>query len=76
MKVRELVTQLSTMPSEADVVIKGYEGGVDDVVEIRLVMIRRDANSEWYYGMHEIDDTNGAQAVFLAGPNRESGDGS
>jgi hypothetical protein len=31
MKVIDLLALLSQMPSEADVVVKGYEGGVDDV---------------------------------------------
>ncbi len=37
MKVKDLVTLLSQMPADADLVVKGYEGGVDDVVNVKLV---------------------------------------
>ncbi|WKZ48895.1 MAG: hypothetical protein QY306_05950 [Anaerolineales bacterium] len=73
MKVDELIARLSELPPDADVVVKGYEGGVDDVVDISLVTIRRDVNVEWFYGKHELDDNSDNQAIFLAGPNREPG---
>ena len=65
MKVINLLTLLSQMPAEADVVVKGYEGGVDDVVNVKLVKIKKDANTEWYYGRHEIDEDGDVQAVFI-----------
>ena len=37
MKVMDLLTLLSEMPADADVVLKGYEGGVDDILNIKLV---------------------------------------
>lgn len=46
MKVINLLTLLSQMPAEADVVVKGYEGGVDDVVNVKLVKIKKDVHSE------------------------------
>ena len=65
MKVINLLTLLSQMPAEADVVVKGYEGGVDDVVNVKLVKIKKDAHAEWYYGRHEIDEDGDVQAVFI-----------
>jgi len=70
MKVRELITLLTQMPADADVVVKGYEGGVDDALHVALTRIRRDVNKEWYYGRHEIDETGDVQAVFIAGSTR------
>lgn len=72
MRVDELIALLSQMPEEADVVVKGYEGGVDDVVHVKLVQIRRDVHEEWYYGQHAIEDTGDVQAVFIAALERES----
>ena len=71
MRVNDLITLLSQMPGDAQVVVKGYEGGVDDVAEIKLVQIRKDVNNEWYYGRHEIDDAGDLQAVFIAGLERQ-----
>ena len=71
MRVDELIALLSRMPAGAHVVVKGYEGGVDDVVQIKLVQIRREVHEEWYYGRHAIDDTGNVQAVFLAALERQ-----
>jgi hypothetical protein len=71
MKVNELLALLSQMPANADVVVKGYEEGVDDVVDIALIQIRRDVHKEWYYGKHEVDKTGNIQAVLIAGPKRQ-----
>jgi hypothetical protein len=71
MKVKELLALLSQMPADADAVVKGYEGGVDDVVDVTLIQIRRDVHKEWYYGKHEIDETGDVQAVIISGPKRQ-----
>lgn len=71
MKVNELIALLSQMPGDADVVVKGYEEGVDDVVDVKLVQILRDVHKEWYYGRHAIDNASEVQAVFIAGLERQ-----
>jgi len=71
MRVNELIALLSQMPATAQVVVKGYEGGMDDVADVKLVQIRRDAHGEWYYGRHAIDETGDVQAVFIAGLERQ-----
>ena len=71
MKVKDLLTLLSEMPADADVVAKGYEGGVDDIVNIQLVKPNRDVHSEWYYGRHEIKEDGDVQAVFIQREERE-----
>ena len=72
MRVIDLLTLLSQMPVEADVVVKGYEGGVDDVINVKLVKIKKDVNNEWYYGRHEIDEDGDAQAVFIQREERKA----
>jgi hypothetical protein len=71
MRVDELIALLSEMPEDAGVVVRGYEGGVDDVVDVKLVPIQRNVHEEWYYGRHAIDDAGGIQAVFIAGLERQ-----
>jgi len=72
MKVMDLLTLLSEMPADADVVLKGYEGGVDDVLNAKLVKIKKDVHAEWYYGRHEINEDGDVQAVFIQREEREA----
>ena len=72
MRVKDLLTLLSEMPADADVVVKGYEGGVDDVINVKLVKIRKDVHAEWYYGRHEIDEDGDVQAVFIEREERQA----
>ena len=72
MKVKDLLAQLSQMPSDADVVVKGYEGGVDDVVNVKLVKIKKDVHSEWYYGRHEIEEDGDIQVVYIQREERQA----
>ena len=71
MKVKDLLALLSEMPADADVVLKGYEGGVDDVLNVKLVKIKKDVHAEWYYGKHEINEDGDVQAVFIQREERE-----
>ena len=72
MKVIDLLRLLSQMPAEAEVVVKGYEGGVDDVINVKLVKIKKGVNAEWYYGRHEIDEDGDLQAVFIQREERQA----
>jgi hypothetical protein len=72
MKVKDLINLLSQMPTEADVVVKGYEGGADDVINVKLVKIKKDAHAEWYYGRHEVDENGDVQTVFIQREERQS----
>lgn len=72
MKVKDLLALLTEMPPDADVVIKGYEGGVDDVINVKLVQIKKDVHAQWYYGRHEIDEDGDIQAVFIQREERQA----
>ena len=72
MIVKDLPALLSQMPANADVVIKGYEGGVEDVVSIKLVNINKDIHPEWYYGRHEMDEDGNTQAVVIQREERQA----
>jgi hypothetical protein len=53
MKVKELIESLQKQDQDARVVIRGYEGGVNDVDGCEVVTIAVNANTAWYYGKHE-----------------------
>lgn len=71
MKVKDLLDLLSQMPADVDVVVKGYEGGADDIVNVKLVKIKKDVHTEWYYGRHEIDENGDVQAVYIQREERQ-----
>lgn len=71
MKVKDLLDLLSQMPADVDVVVKGYEGGADDIVNVKLVKIKKDVHAEWYYGRHEIDENGDVQAVYIQREERQ-----
>jgi len=69
MTVRELIESLSKIEDqEVRVMVKGYEGGVDDIVIANgidnntpaIIHVALDVNTQWYYGAHErVDDMYG-----------------
>jgi hypothetical protein len=55
MKVKELIQELQKLDPELLVVVRGYEGGVDEVNNIYLCNVELDSNAGIeYYGKHEI----------------------
>jgi hypothetical protein len=55
MKVKELIQELQKLDPELLVVVRGYEGGVDEVNSIYLCNVELDSNAGIeYYGNHEI----------------------
>ena len=64
MTVKQLIKKLETMPQNSQVVVDGYEGGVDDIKVIAEVKIGLDYNQEQYYGRHEIGEGD-VKAVHL-----------
>ena len=77
MNVGQLIEQLKQLDPELMVVVRGYEGGVNEVVSHTVCKIAIDANKgEWYYGRHEVMDDatkiDTVKAVKLNGAsNRE-----
>ena len=52
MKVKDLISKLTAFNPDLDVVVRGYEGGVDDVVVIVYKMVWKNVNTESYFGPH------------------------
>lgn len=71
MTVAELIEQLKKQPSNARVVVEGYEDGFDDLVEVKEILLELNHYEEWYYGEHEKSkDGNGESAIYLKGNRR------
>ncbi|MEI9478441.1 MAG: hypothetical protein WCO26_17965 [Deltaproteobacteria bacterium] len=53
MTVKELIELLKQFPSEAPVLIPGYEDGWDEVLRIELTNVTRNSKARWYNGTWE-----------------------
>lgn len=66
MNAAQLIEHLKQFPSDTMVIVRGYEGGVDEVDFVSKEKIDLNVNTEWYYGKHEItNDENGVNAVLI-----------
>jgi len=53
MNVDQLIKRLQMYPPDLRVVVRGYEGGYNDVDTFENLKIVLDYHSAWYYGKHE-----------------------
>jgi ribosomal protein RSM22 (predicted rRNA methylase) len=59
--IKELKELLNNYPDDMLVVVRGYEGGFDDISDTAVITLKRDANSDWYYGAHKKIDKSEAE---------------
>ena len=66
MNVNQLIKRLQMYPPDLRVVVRGYEGGYNDVDTFENLKIVLDYHSAWYYGKHEdVDSLYGNNAEKL-----------
>jgi len=63
MTISELIKKLREMPQNAIAVVRGYEGGFDDINDVKPIQLelnpnawdddRRYTEPRWYYGVYE-----------------------
>jgi len=58
MTVKELRKFLDLYQEDFPVFLRGYEGGYRDPEKIFLARIKKNANKEWWYGPHEMNNEN------------------
>jgi len=75
MTVSELITALQAYPSDARVVVLGYESGYDDVMLVKEIAIEPVENPAWYNGRYDDAPPEKAgqaeRAVLVFGRNRK-----
>jgi len=54
MEVSELINFLSKFEPSTRVMVRGYEGGYDDLVSAKLKDVVLDVYDEWWYGKNEV----------------------
>ncbi len=61
--------------STTRIVIRGYEDGYNDILQLLPVKIKLNVNEHWYEGAHEKSfDNEGSEAVELYGDNKNAKD--
>jgi hypothetical protein len=53
MKASDLIKELEKFPKDQIVLIRGYEGGCEEVSGLSQIKIKKNVNKQWYYGNHE-----------------------
>jgi len=61
--VEELIAELCEFQPELEVYVRGYEGGIDDIVQVSHVLVHR--------GKHVDEDMYGDHAVYEPEPQFE-----
>lgn len=56
MKVSELINFLSKFDPSTRVMVRGYEGGYDDLEDVKEKDVVLNVHDEWWYGKHEVLD--------------------
>lgn len=51
--VGALIELLQNRPPDQRVIIRGYEGGYNDIEGVSELPLRLNVNTAWYYGKHE-----------------------
>lgn len=57
MTIKELIEALSKFDPDTPVVVRGYEGGYNDIMEIEETSMQLNVNRVWYYGAHREKDS-------------------
>ena len=58
MTVEKLINALQQFDPKLRVIMRGYEGGVDDIGSLQDLQIALNVHDAWYYGKHELADAS------------------
>lgn len=80
MTIKELIDALSEFDPNTPVVVRGYEGGYNDVTLVKTESIQLNVNKQGYYGAHGFTDEQYepipnvpfVNVVYLGGYNHNS----
>ena len=75
MTAAELIERLKTLPADIKIVIRGYEDGYNDILNLKEVKIKIKADSHWFDGEFEdSNDKDAHDAIDLNGENKNAKD--
>lgn len=67
MKIKELILHLGQFDENTEVLVEGYEQGVEPLDKERIEKIKytENAHKQWYYGRHEKDKNGEHEGILL-----------
>lgn len=65
MTVADIIQKLNQLPQDALVLVDGYEGGLDAVIDTKVIHILYDEKKEWYYGPYEDSENSTQVGIYL-----------
>jgi hypothetical protein len=75
MTASELINELQKLLPETKIIVRGYEDGYNDILQLKPVKIKRKADSSWYEGEYEDNpDEDAVTAINLFGENKNAKD--
>lgn len=75
MTASELINQLQKLSPEIKIVVRGYEGGYNDILKLKSVKIKQVFDSNWYDGEYDDStDRDAIDAIDLFGDNKNAKD--
>ena len=63
--VEQLINELQKHPKNLQVLVDGYEGGLDAALSSKVVAVEYDESKAWYYGPFEEVEKSQIKAVRL-----------
>jgi hypothetical protein len=74
MKAKELIRLLEKLPPDMKIVVRGYEEGYNDIIELKPLQLKHKQDAEWYYGEYlKSEDPDSIEAIELYGENKNKG---
>lgn len=75
MTAQQLIQQLQQLPPNTKIVVRGYEEGYNDILQLQEVKIKPNPNAHWFDGEYEDStDADAITAVDLYGENQNPKD--
>lgn len=75
MTASELINELQILSPDTKIVIRGYENGYNDILQLKPVKIKHKADSNWYDGEYEDSiDEDAINVIDLFGENKNAKD--
>ncbi len=71
MTAHELIQQLQTLAPETKILVRGYEDGYNDILQLNAVKIKPKVDAYWFDGEYEQStDADAIDAIDLYGDNQ------
>ena len=69
----ELINELQKLSPATRIVVRGYEDGYNDIIQLKPVKIKQKIDSKWYEGEYEDStDEDAINAIDFFGENKNA----